>query len=134
PCLHACRASGFDRVDTFMAQPASIQGLSAGLLQLIERGRSEAHPPRPTVQHVPKHPTLRAVVGDAQIKPATVAVHARLLRFLDLERRQLVHHTRHWGPLLSAIPSTVVVRIMTKDGEPVQPPKSVLMPVKLGIL
>jgi hypothetical protein len=56
-----------------------------------------AHPSRSAVEHKAEHPVLCAVIGDAEIKSAAVAVHAGRFRLVHLERRELANRPRHYS-------------------------------------
>src|SRR5262249_52432623 len=82
--------------------------------------RSDSHPARPTVQHEPENPVLRAAVRHAQIEAAAVGVHAGSLRFVHLERRQPTNCSRHpW----STNQTTTMLRIVANGRERVKPNK-----------
>src|SRR5262245_58902185 len=49
---------------------------------------SDSHPARPTVQHEPENPILRAAVRHAQIEAAAVGVDAGSIRLIPLYRRE----------------------------------------------
>src|SRR5262245_8394454 len=57
--------------------------------------RSHAHPTGTAIEHEAKHPILRAIVGDAQIEPAPVGVHAGMLLLVHLERGEPANWSRH---------------------------------------
>jgi len=56
------------------------------------------HPSCSAVEHKAEHPVLCAVIGDAQIKPAAVAVHTGRFRLVHPERRELADRPRHGFP------------------------------------
>src|SRR5262245_23779408 len=60
--------------------------------------RSDSHPARPTVQHEPKHPILRAILSDAQIEPAAIGVHAGPLCSVHPKRGEPADCSRHFSP------------------------------------
>src|SRR5262249_41669708 len=108
--------SGLNWVYTFMPQPACVERLRAGLCEAVERERAEPHLPRASVEHVAIHPRCPAL-GDLEIKPAAVGIHAGQLRPRHLERCQSSRRPCH-------VPSTSVpmnmLRTIAKDGEPVK--------------
>src|SRR5262245_19606751 len=95
--LQPLSTSCLDGVDTVMAPQAMLACPLARFDQADGVGRPHAHPPRPAIEHEAENPVLRAVFGDPQIKPSTVAVHSWLFCLVHLEGRELADRPRH-GP------------------------------------
>jgi hypothetical protein len=96
---HARDPSCVDRVDTLMSEPAGLQRLRACFLQAVERERSEAHLAGAAIEHVAIYPG-RAALGDLQIEPAAIGVHAGFSHCSrHLEGRQPSRRARHFSPL-----------------------------------
>src|SRR5262249_55177805 len=99
-----------------MPQPACMQRLRACFLQAKQRARAEPHLPSAPVEHVAIHPRCPAL-GDLEIKPAAVGIHARCLRPLHLERCQSSRRPCH--VLSTSVPMNMS-RTIGKDGERVK--------------
>ena len=117
PLARPLSAPRFDRVYSLMTLPSRIQRPRTGFLKAIQRQWTEPHPARPAIEHVAQHPILRALGCDAQIEPAAIAIHPRLLRFFDFQRREPSDCTRHRNAPEPTILSTIIGRIAAKDGE-----------------
>src|SRR5262249_6365494 len=86
-CLRTSGASGFNRIDALMTKPTGVLRQGARLRQTVERERPETHLARLLVEHVAVNPRSPAL-GDLQIEPTTVGIHAGVLRRpRDLQRR-----------------------------------------------
>lgn len=82
-----------DRIDTTFGEPPTVESLLSSLSEADLGIRAKSHLVRLAGQHVAQDPLLRAARRDGQLKPATVAILARLCG-LDLARRQLGHVLR----------------------------------------
>jgi hypothetical protein len=96
PGLQPLGSSRLDGVDAVMPSQSMLPCPLTRLCQADGVQRPHAHPPRAAVEHEAENPIFRAVGRDAQIKPATVAVHAGLVCLIHLECRELADYPCHF--------------------------------------
>src|SRR5262245_49925181 len=94
-CLLPLGASRIDWIDAIVTLTTAIRCTGSRISKADGVYRSDPHPPRAPIQHEPKDPILGPVCRDAQIKPAPITIHTRLLRFFDLEHREPADCPRH---------------------------------------
>src|SRR5262245_48850068 len=101
-----------------MPQPACIKRLRACFLQAKQRERAEPHLPRASVEHVAIDPRCSAL-GDLEIKPVAVGIHAGPLCPRYLERRQSSRGRCHVVSVSTTVPMNAL-RTMAKHCERVK--------------
>src|SRR5262249_38415028 len=84
-----------DRINAIEPELACRARTLTSFRQCEQPNWTEAHVAVVAVGGVSINPLFRAALGDAKVEAATVGIHARLLRALDLEARQSVKCSNH---------------------------------------
>src|SRR5262245_13271121 len=87
-----------DWIDAIVSLHSVLGRSVASISQSYRMQCSHSHPTGTAIQHEPKHPILRAIVGDAQIEPAAIGSHAGPLCALHLKRGEPADCSRHFSP------------------------------------